>query len=56
MDLHALSPAESPKSVLASIWTAITARCGALCDSADGPRPTAGAGSSLRQSRIVRTW
>jgi hypothetical protein len=45
MDLHAMSPVESLKSVLASIWTPITSRCigsGALRSSVDGLQPRAG--------------
>jgi hypothetical protein len=61
-----LSPAESLKSVLASIRAPITAlrTCGgALCTGVDGPRPGAGRSVTWRRARVpfltsraVRAW
>jgi hypothetical protein len=55
MDLHALSPAELPKSVLALIWVPITARCasgGALYGSVDGPRSRIGQSAIYGRSGV----
>jgi hypothetical protein len=56
MDLHAMSPAESLKSVLAPIWTPITLRCtggGALRSSVDGLRPRAGQSATCGRGRVL---
>jgi hypothetical protein len=58
MNLHALSLAELPKSVLTLIWVPITARCtsgGALCGSMDGPRSRTGQSGIYGRSGVFST-
>jgi hypothetical protein len=55
MGLYALSPTESPKSVLAPIQAPITVMItggGALCTDADGPRPGAGRSATWRKAQV----
>jgi hypothetical protein len=55
IDPTSVSPAESPKSALARIWTSITGSCSvwwALYGGVDGPRPRDGRSLTWRQERV----